>query len=55
MSSPLERPAELSSPLPIQILLAIFGCFLVLLEGAFAQWQVFLPLRPCWFWPMFFI
>lgn len=46
MSSPLERPAELSSPLPIQILLAIFGCFLVLLEGAFAQWQVFFASAP---------
>ena len=49
MSSPLERPAELSSPLPIQILLAIFGCFLVLLEGRLPNGRSFLPLRPCWF------
>ena len=46
MTSPLDRPAELSSPLPIQILLAIFGCFLVLLEGAFAQWKVFFASAP---------
>ncbi|MBL6604932.1 MAG: hypothetical protein ISQ23_03455 [Alphaproteobacteria bacterium] len=46
MTSPLDRPAELSSPIPIQVLLALFGCFLVLLEGAFAQWQVFFVAAP---------
>lgn len=46
MTSPLEQPAELSSPLPLQILLALFGCFLVLLEGAFAQWKVFFASAP---------
>jgi len=46
MSGPLDRPAELGSPLPVQVLLAIFGCFLVLLEGAFAQWKVFFASAP---------
>ena len=46
MTSPLERPAVLSSPIPIQILLALFGCFLVLAEGAFAQWKVFFVAGP---------
>ncbi len=46
MVSPLERPADLDSPLPQQVLLAFFGCFLVLIEGAFAQWTVFFAAAP---------
>ena len=46
MSAPLDNPAELHSPLPLQILLGVFGCFLVLLEGALAQWRVFFAAVP---------
>lgn len=46
MTSPLDKPADLHSEIPIQVLLGLFGCFLVLLEGALAQWTIFFAAAP---------
>ncbi len=45
-SNPLDRPAELDSPLPVQILLGLSGCFMVLIEGALGEWTVFYSSAP---------
>jgi hypothetical protein len=38
---PLERPADLQSPLPVQFLIAVAGMLLVLFEASLSQWAVF--------------
>ena len=38
---PLDRPADLQSVLPIQVLCALGGLFMVLVEGALAHWSIF--------------
>lgn len=38
---PLERPADLQSPLPFQFLIAVAGMLLVLFEASLSQWAVF--------------
>ena len=40
-SGPLDRPADLQSVLPIQVLCALGGLFMVLVEGALAHWSIF--------------
>ena len=41
----LDRPADLQSVLPIQVLCALGGLFMVLVEGALAHWSIFIALR----------
>ena len=43
---PLDRPADLQSPLPIQFLLAIAGMFIVFVEFSLAEWAVFYASAP---------
>ena len=38
---PLDKPADLQSVLPVQVLCALGGMFLVLVEGALAHWSIF--------------
>lgn len=38
---PLDKPADLQSVLPVQVLCAVGGMFLVLVEGALAHWSIF--------------
>ena len=38
---PLDKPADLQSVLPVQVLCALAGMFLVLVEGALAHWSIF--------------
>ncbi len=38
---PLERPADLQSPLPFQFLICVAGMLLVLFEASLSQWAVF--------------
>ena len=38
---PLDKPADLQSVLPVQILCALGGLFFVLFEGALAHWSIF--------------
>ena len=38
---PLDRPADLQSVLPIQVLCALGGMFVVFVEGALAHWSIF--------------
>ena len=38
---PLDKPADLQSVLPVQVLCALAGMFLVLAEGALAHWSIF--------------
>ena len=54
---PLDRPADLQSVLPVQILCALGGLFFVLFEGALAQWSIFYGSAPllalCYIYFMF--
>ena len=54
---PLDRPADLQSVLPVQILCALAGLFFVLFEGALAQWSIFYGSAPslalCYIYFMF--
>lgn len=43
---PLDKPAELQSALPVQVLCAVTGFFVVLLQGALAHWSVFYSAVP---------
>ena len=38
---PLDRPADVQSLLPIQVLCALGGMFLVFVEGSLAHWSIF--------------
>ena len=38
---PLDKPADLQSVLPVQVLCALGGLLFVLFEGALAQWSIF--------------
>ena len=38
---PLDKPADLQSVLPVQILCGLAGLLFVLFEGALAQWSIF--------------
>lgn len=38
---PLDKPADLQSALPVQVLCALGGMFLILVEGALAHWSIF--------------
>jgi len=38
---PLDRPADLQSVLPIQMLCALGGLFVIFVEGALAHWSIF--------------
>ena len=43
---PLDKPADLQSVLPVQILCALGGLLFVLFEGALAQWSIFYNSAP---------